>query len=78
MTVSKTTKKHIVFNFNLKSLGVLYSLNEAWMSRSYGATLSLCLRIYKTLWRQRSDGFTQLIVRNPKTGAERELLWRQQ
>lgn len=61
--------------FDSKSLGVLYGLNEAWMMPSYGATLARSISILLTLYKLREQGYTELIVRNPKTGQEKMVVW---
>jgi hypothetical protein len=66
----------VAFTFDDRSLFALYSVNEWLMCRNYGEALTWSLRILWTLYKLREQGYTELIVRNPKTGEERIICWK--
>lgn len=59
--------------FSGGALDDLAYLAALWRCKDLGETLHRCGSIGKALQRQRDEGFTEIIVRDPLTGRERTL-----
>lgn len=64
----------VVFTFDERSLAVLKQMTEESHFPSMAATVRAALRIVNTLQTQAKNGYTEVIVRNPTTGAERMIV----
>ena len=64
----------VVFTFDGRSLEVLKKMTEESHLPSMAATVRAALRICNTLQTQATKGFSDVIVRNPTTGAERMIV----
>jgi hypothetical protein len=65
--------KRVVFTFDEKSLT---ALKEIAKGGSMAGAVRDSIRIMRALQSQAAQGFTELIVRNPKTGKERVMIWK--
>jgi len=63
--------RRIVFTFDERSMESLISIKERCRLSSLGEALRLALSIRLAIANQQQQGFTELVVRNPETAAER-------
>lgn len=66
--------KRVVFTFDDRSLANLERMKAAGKYASLAEVVRDALQITRAVQSQREQGFTELTVRNPKTGAERTLI----
>lgn len=66
--------KRVVFSFDERSLCALEDLKKQGRFSSLGETVRDSVRINLTFRSQFAQGFTDIVVRNPKTGAERTIV----
>jgi hypothetical protein len=70
--MAKSTR--LIFTFHEKSLERLRKM-AAKKGMSMAATVRESLVQYEGLQQQAKEGFTEVIVRNPRTGKERVMVW---
>jgi hypothetical protein len=63
--------QRVVFSFDERSLESLQKLKEQGHFSSMGDAVRESLKINRTLQSQADQGFSEIIVRNPKTAEER-------
>ena len=73
MSDSKTTQR-VVFTFDERSLESLKKITEQGNFASMAETVRESLQINRALQRQAQNGFTEVVVRNPKTNEERVIV----
>jgi hypothetical protein len=66
--------KRIVFSFDDKSLGSLEQVKEKGRFSSLGTAVRESVLINQTLHDQASEGFSEVVVRNPKTKQEKTII----
>lgn len=66
--------RRVVFTFDDRSLANLERMKAVGRYASLAEVVRDSLQITRALQSQREQGFTELAVRNPKTGAERTLI----
>ena len=71
--MSKNTQR-VVFTFDEKSLESLKQITERGHFASMAETVRESLQINRALQRQAQNGFTEVVVRNPKTNEERVIV----
>jgi hypothetical protein len=71
-TVPKTQR--VVFTFDERSLDSLQKLKEQGRFASMGETVRESLQISRALQNQASQGFREIVVRNPETKEERVII----
>jgi hypothetical protein len=67
-------KTRVVFNFDNRSLAGLQQLKEQTKVATLGDVVSDSLQISHALMTQAANGFSEVVVRNPKTNAERVMV----
>ena len=72
MAMPKT--RRVVFSFDERSLDSLERLTEQGHFSSMGETVRESLQIARALQSQATQGFTEVVVRNPETGEERVMV----
>ena len=70
----KENQKRVVFTFEPESLATLEKLQEDGDYESLAATVKDALQILWVLQREAQKGYTEFIVRNPKTDSEKIVL----
>ena len=70
----KNDKKRVMFTFDKRSLNSLQKMKERGGFSSLAGAVRSSLQISRGLQDQSSQGFTEVIVRNPSTGAERVMV----
>lgn len=68
------SKRRVVFTFDERSLEGLQRITEQGHYSSMAETVRDSLAINRALHTQASDGFTELVVRNPQTKEERVII----
>ena len=68
------SNQRIVFTFDERSLDSLKKMQSEGQYSSMAKVVRDSLRISRTLQQQAGEGFSQIMVRNPKTGEERVLV----
>ena len=68
------TDKRVIFTFAPESLAVLEKFQEDGGYESLAATVKDSLQILQVLQQCTQQGYTELIVRNPETDAEKVVL----
>lgn len=69
-------EKMVVFTFDEKSYFALKDMTEKKKFSTMGETVQESLAINKALQTQKDIGFSEVIVRDPKTGLERKVnIW---
>jgi hypothetical protein len=66
--------QRVVFSFDDTSLDMLNNVKKKGDFNSLGSAVRESLTISETLQQQVADGFTEVVVRNPKTGQEKTLI----
>ena len=66
--------KRVIFTFAPESLSALEQIQETGGYSSLAETVKDSLQILWVLQKQAKQGYTELIVRNPKTDAEKVVL----
>ena len=66
--------KRIAFGFDTHSLEALYAIKEDGRYTTLAETIRDSLQIIQALQTQAKKGFSEVIVREPKTGDERVLV----
>lgn len=66
--------KRIIFSFDEKSLENLEHLKEKGRFQSLGTAVRQSIEINQVLYDQASEGFSEVIVRNPKTKQEKTVI----
>ena len=66
--------KKVIFTFSAESLAALEKLQEDGLYDSLAETVKDSLQILWVLQKESKQGYTELIVRNPKTDAEKVVL----
>ena len=66
--------KRIVFTFDPKSLGSLEAVKEKGNFSSLGTAVRESILINEVLQNQVAEGFTEVVVRNPKTMQEKTVV----
>jgi hypothetical protein len=66
--------KRIVFSFDDRSLDSLEQVKEKGSFQSLGTAVRESIQINQVLHDQASEGFTEVVVRNPKTKQEKTLV----
>jgi hypothetical protein len=69
--VKMKRETRIVFSFNEQSLQQLNEVMDSGSFRTMAEALSEALWAYRGLQSQAEEGFSEVIVRNPKSGEER-------
>ena len=64
-------QKRVVFTFTPESLAALEKLQQDGSYESLAATVKDSLQILRVLQQCTQQGYTELIVRNPETDAEK-------
>ena len=64
-------KKRVVFTFDERSLESLETIKEKARFASLGDTVRESLQVRRALQQQADSGFSEVVVRNPKTKEER-------
>jgi len=72
--MAKETQKRVVFTFDERSLESLKQITEQGHFASMAETVRESLTINRALQRQAQSGFTEVVVRNPKTNEERVIV----
>lgn len=72
--MGKTAQKRVVFTFDERSLESLKEITEQGHFSSMAETVRESLTINRALQRQAQSGFTEVVVRNPKTNEERVIV----
>jgi hypothetical protein len=74
--VEKTANmgKRIVFSFDDRSLDSLERVKEKGGFQSLGTAVRESIQINQVLHDEASEGFTEVVVRNPKTRQEKTLI----
>ncbi len=67
-------KRRVVFTFDERSLEGLDQITKQGHYSSMAETVRDSLTINRALHSQAEEGFTQVVVRNPKTGEERVII----
>ena len=67
-------QKRVVFTFEPESLAALEKIQEDGSYESSAATVKDSLQILRVLQQCAQQGYTELIVRNPETDAEKGVL----
>ena len=67
-------KTRIAFTFDEQSFNVLTTLKEKGRYETLGKTVSNSIRILKTFHNQAEQGYSEVVLRNPKTNQERVLI----
>ena len=68
-----TTSKRIIFSFDEKSLQSLEQVKESGAFPSLGTAVRESISINAVLHDQAAQGFTEIVVRNPKTNQEKTI-----
>ena len=68
------THKRVVFTFTPESLSVLEQIQERGGYASLAETVKDSLQILRAIQKGAKQGYTELIVRNPKTDADKVVL----
>jgi Arc/MetJ-type ribon-helix-helix transcriptional regulator len=63
--------KRVAFTFDEKSYHTLYEMAERGSYRSMAEVIRESLQVMQALRQQAEQGFTEIILRNPKTDKER-------
>ena len=66
--------QRVVFSFDERSLESLQRIKEQGRFSSMAEAVRESLQISRALQSQAEEGFTELVVRNPATGAERVIV----
>jgi hypothetical protein len=66
--------KRIVFSFDDRSLERLEQVKEKGGFQSFGTAVRESIQINQALHDEASEGFTEVVVRNPKTRQEKTLI----
>jgi hypothetical protein len=66
--------KRVVFTFDERSLEGLEELKKTGGYGTLADTVRDSLRMFRAIKKQSNDGFTEILVRNPKTGSERVMV----
>jgi Arc/MetJ-type ribon-helix-helix transcriptional regulator len=66
--------QRVVFSFDDRSLESLQRIREQGGFSSMADAVRESLQVSRALQSQAEQGFTELLVRNPKTGAERVVI----
>ena len=66
--------KRIVFSFDDRSLASLEQVKEKGSFQSLGTAVRESIQINQVLHDEASEGFTEVVVRNPKTRQEKTLI----
>jgi hypothetical protein len=66
--------KRIVFSFDDRSLDSLQQVKEKGRFQSLGTAVRESIQINQVLHDEASEGFTEVVVRNPKTKQEKTLI----
>ena len=72
--MSAKKSKRVAFTFDERSLNTLGDMTEEGHFSSMADTVRESLQISRALQVQAKQGFTEIIVRNPKTGEERVIV----
>lgn len=67
-------KKRVVFSFDPQSYKSMEKIKEKAHLGSLADSVRESLRIHRALQNQAEQGYTEVVVRNPKNGEERVLL----
>lgn len=67
-------KRRVVFSFDERSLESLQKIKEQGRFSSLGGAVRESLQISNALHSQASQGFHEIVVRNPKTDEERVIV----
>ncbi len=68
------TNHRIMFTFDERSLNTLKRIREAGHYNSMATAVRDSIRIRRTLQQQAAEGFTEIVVRNPRTGEARVIV----
>ncbi len=74
MPTTATKSKRVAFTFDERSLAALQEMVERGDYSSMAETVRESLRVVRALQTQASDGYRELVVRNPETGEERVIV----
>ncbi|MDP8981170.1 MAG: hypothetical protein M3O35_11320 [Acidobacteriota bacterium] len=74
MEISANMGKRIVFSFDDRSLDSLERVKEKGGFQSLGTAVRESIQINQVLHDEASEGFTEVVVRNPKTRQEKTLI----
>jgi hypothetical protein len=66
--------QRVVFSFDERSLESLQKIKEQGRFASLGEAVRESLQISRTLQSQASQGFSEIVVRNPETNKERVIV----
>ena len=66
--------QRVVFSFDERSLKSLQEIKDQWRFTSTGAAVRESLQINLALQSQANQGFSEIVVRNPETKAERVIV----
>lgn len=66
--------KRVIFTFDQRSLEALEQMTKRGRYDSYSDTIREALIISRALQKQQEEGFTEIVVRDPKKGKERVLV----
>jgi hypothetical protein len=66
--------KRIVFTFDPKSMGSLEAVKDKGRFSSLGTAVRESILVNEVLHNQVAEGFTEVVVRNPKTKQEKTIV----
>ena len=66
-----TNKRRVVFSFDERSLESLEEITKLAKFSSLGETVKESLQVSRALQKQAEEGFSEVVVRNPKSKEER-------
>jgi hypothetical protein len=66
--------KRIVFTFDPKSMGSLEAVKDKGKFSSLGTAVRESILVNEVLHNQIAQGFTEVVVRNPKTNQEKTIV----
>jgi Arc/MetJ-type ribon-helix-helix transcriptional regulator len=72
--MGKARSRRVVFTFDERSLDSLERLTEQGQYPSMAETVREALRVSRAIHSQAAQGFTEVIVRNPKTNEQRVIV----
>jgi hypothetical protein len=72
--MAQNPSKRIVFTFGPKNMGSLEAVKERGNFSSLGSAVRESILVNEVLHNQAAEGFTEVVVRNPKTKQEKTIV----
>ena len=72
--MAQNSSKRIVFTFGPKNMGSLETVKEKGNFSSLGSAVRESILVNEVLHNQAAEGFTEVVVRNPKTKQEKTIV----